>query len=398
MQKAWGQPQSGTGQTGSIADGSLGVGDQSQHNSPTDVLGGVNFVAAQSYGNTGTLFLTDTGTVYYAGTNRGGCFGDGTASNSSSVRSTPTQVPGLTSITKVTCGNACYALDSSGVLRGWGSNAVGQMNRGSVGGADQLTPTTITTGVVDFDSNGFSLLVIKASNVVWALGANGPAGELGFGGTTNQPTLFDETSYVGGGTVVQVAVGATASFLLMADGTVKAAGANSGTSGTAGQLGVTASSTNTSWFTLPYTGAVEVFTGYNVSGIRMADDTLWGMGNNVWGQIGTGTASGTDTTGHISTPTQWLTPSGFLLRKMPQNSGARRSFGVVGQDGLLYTWGRGTEGEMGNAGTTTSNPTPASANGLTGVQWCHQGGYSQFASDNVVAAAAVGFSWAQVIG
>jgi hypothetical protein len=372
---------------GANVNGMLGVGDSTPHPHPTTVLGPVDFIAsgASAGSNIGALFIATDRSVFYAGSNSKGGFGDGTAA-SGALRTTPTLVPGLSVILKVANGDACYALDSSGGLWGWGDQNFGQLAQPR-SGSPQLTPILIQTGVIDFDSDGDSVIVLRSDGSVLTVGYNGNgrlATSVGLNDLNGVSTWQDVTP---SGQVLQVIFGYACVMARLADGSVLAAGANTGgnsePTNIAGQLGVTAAQDNPAFFALPYTGAIDIFGGYMNTFYRKVDDTIRGMGRNEHGNLGTGTATGGGITGpHESTPQQWANPFpvGVTLSQILHGK-LGFAFSVLGTDGLVYTWGEGTDGEMGDGGASTTNPTAISINGLTAQRWVGGGGVNMWAGD-----------------
>ncbi len=85
------------------------------------------------------------------------------------------------------------------------------------------------------------------------------------------------------------------------------------------------------------------------------DGTLWAIGNNDAGQLGTGTTNGSATWVQVGPATNWVMVA----------AGVSYSLGLRA-DGSLWAWGLNDNGQLGtvaNSGTTTANPTPARVSG-----------------------------------
>jgi alpha-tubulin suppressor-like RCC1 family protein len=164
--------------------GQVGDGSTTRRQAPVQVSGltsGVTQIAAASY--TGFALLSG-GSVRAWGNNANGQVGDG----STTQRSTPVPVSGLSGVTQVAGGaETGYALSSDGSVRAWGANNVGQVGDGST--TQRLTPVQVSgltagvTQVVGGADTGYALL---SDGSVRAWGSNG-RGQVGDGSTTNRP-------------------------------------------------------------------------------------------------------------------------------------------------------------------------------------------------------------------
>jgi alpha-tubulin suppressor-like RCC1 family protein len=85
---------------------------------------------------------------------------------------------------------------------------------------------------------------------------------------------------------------------------------------------------------------------------------LWSWGNNTYGQLGDGTQSSR------SSPAQ-ITGNNWLIGQ--KSTGSNLGGSAIKTDGTLWTWGRGTEGQLGD-GTTTNKSTPVQVAGTTWKQ------------------------------
>ena len=149
-------------------------------------------------------------------------------------------------------------------------------------------PTLTASNVVAVAAGGEHSLFIKADGTLWAVGGN-IYGELGAGSqvfyTNNPPTLsFTNTPVFVTNNVVAVAAGNTSSVLVRAEGTLWAMGDNE-----YGELGVGSkvaylSSTNVP--VLVTNNVVAVAASRTDSVFVKADGTLWGMGATGNGELG----------------------------------------------------------------------------------------------------------------
>jgi alpha-tubulin suppressor-like RCC1 family protein len=164
----------------------------------TSPLTGLRALAA---GTRHTCALMNTGTVKCWGANGLGQVGDGTSGN---IRTTPVDVSGLSGVEQIAAGgeHTCARL-TSGEVKCWGSNGVGELGDGTT--FDRTSPvfvcadasctgnltgaTSITAGGNLAGVNGHSCATLAADrSQCW--GANN-AGQLGDGTTTERHTPVD---------------------------------------------------------------------------------------------------------------------------------------------------------------------------------------------------------------
>ena len=166
----------GTNISGQLADGT-----NIQRNTPVQVATGV--IAAHA-GHQSTLFIKTDNTLWASGRNHHGQLGTGNTTD----RNTAIQVA-----TDVVSANICrgqytvhsLVVKSDGSLWAAGSNSDGQFGNGTTTSSN--TFTQVATGVVKASAgNGFSLFS-KTNGTLWATGQNSQ-GELGDGTTTTRST------------------------------------------------------------------------------------------------------------------------------------------------------------------------------------------------------------------
>jgi alpha-tubulin suppressor-like RCC1 family protein len=124
-------------------DGELGNDTSTDRGTPGQVSGlsGVKGVAA---GEHFSLAVKTDGTVWGWGSNAYGQIADAplTVCGIASCRTTPYQIPGLSSISSVAAGSAhSLALTRDGQVFAWGFNQYGQLGRGTSGSANATSPT-----------------------------------------------------------------------------------------------------------------------------------------------------------------------------------------------------------------------------------------------------------------
>jgi alpha-tubulin suppressor-like RCC1 family protein len=152
-------------------------------------LTGISVVA----GAGGHAYYDSNGKLYACGVNQHGEFGDGSPGPSLSPVPVVVRLPAGTIVTRVF---ASYvdggALTSTGAYFDWGANVNGQVGNGSTASADVPFQVPFPLRVIkatqggSIDGNG-QTIVMLANHTLWAWGADS-AGQLGDGGTTNQPS------------------------------------------------------------------------------------------------------------------------------------------------------------------------------------------------------------------
>jgi alpha-tubulin suppressor-like RCC1 family protein len=243
-------------------------------------------------------------------------------------------------------------------------------------------PVAIAAGGDDYT------VVVDATGTVWTFGEN-DGGQLGNSSYNQQDIPFPISGVPGFTNVVSVAAGYQHTLALCADGTVWAWGNdcygpkdrdnNCQTNGALGlgnflsNIGLT--STNTPFQSLIPTGTVIVAIAAG-DGFSLAVDKtgqVWGWGDNEYGEIGTGVASGVGTLDGINTPilVQGISnviaiATGANGSSTDQNiNGGGHSIALTA-DKRVWTWGDNEFGELGR-NTGTFDPAPAPVPNLTNV-------------------------------
>lgn len=252
-------------------------------------------------------------------------------------------VPGLTGIIAVSAGYFySLALKQDGTVWAWGLNDHGQLGDSTY--VDKSSPVRIEaiTGVMAIAACHSHSVALKADGTVWAWGSN-TYGELGL------PLSDTSKNYpvkVNGLTGVKaIAAGSNSTFAIKDDGTLWALGGNGG-----GHLGTgTLEPYNTS--PVQVSGLSDV-TAISACGHCLAlksDGTVWAWGTNTHGQLGDGSF------------TKRITPvqvSGLSDVKTILSGESSHSVAIT-NDGKIWTWGWNNYGQLGDPSSVSDRNTPS---------------------------------------
>lgn len=323
---------------GSNDRGQLGDGTNTSRSFATQVPGLTNIVALAGGGEF-TLAVKVDGTVWAWGDNSEGQLGLGNGVYNGGV---PAQVPGLTGVRAVDCGEFhSLALKIDGTILAWGRNRSGQVGDGTQA-TSVFTPIQVADqGQVVSAGYQFSL-ALKADGSAWAWGENS-FGQLGDGA----PLVVDRATLVNGvGASRSIAAGSYHSLVAKTDGTVWSWGGISSPGQVDGLSGI-----------------LKVAAGARFSLALNADGTVWAWGENSDGQLGDGTQIGR------SAPAQVPGLSGVVAL-------AGEHFGTLAlkADGTVWSWGNNFYGQLGD-GTQTTRLTPVQVSNLNGIVAISAGAY-----------------------
>lgn len=267
-------------------------------------------------------------------------------------------VPGpalLTNVSAVAAGGShgLAIVSNAGGYRGWGYNGFGQLGDGS--NLSRETPVNPPFNYPDaVEACGASLhtLVRRANGVVQALGSN-MNGQLGDGTNTDSSAPPYSVAVAGITTAVAIACRGNHSLALLADGTVRAWGANG-----AGQLGDGTTADRSSAVAVSgLSNVIAIAAGTDFSLALRSDGSVWAWGSNVNGKLGDGT------TADRLVPTATLLSFGTTaIAAGTMNSIALRN------DGIVLSWGINETGQLGSGSLSPGfRPQPTPVINLTGV-------------------------------
>lgn len=294
-----------------------------------------------------SLAICSDSTVKAFGENATGQLGDGTTTD----RSTPVPVPGLTGIVAVSAGGDqleahSVALKSNGTVWTWGSNLYGGLGNGSTISTTAPVQVLTLTDVKAISAGGWHTVALKSDSTVWTWGWN-IDGQLGDGTTTDR-TIAGKVNGLSG--VVAIEAGTYHVLALKADGTVWTWGDN-----VSGQIGNgTTVDQSTPIQVSGLTNVVKIGAGRFFSLAVKSDGTVWTWGENLYGQLGDGTTT------DKSTPVQVTGLTGIVKDAV---CGAFECH-VIKTDGTVWAWGRNTYGNLGD-NTVVHKSTPVQMIGIS---------------------------------
>jgi alpha-tubulin suppressor-like RCC1 family protein len=317
-------------------------------------------VAQVATSNSSQYALLTNGSVYAWGLGNAGQLGDGATGNSF-TKPVRVRFPAGVKIASLPIDvmpfDTGLAVDTKGQVWGWGDNQGGELCLGNHN--KHLTPVRLPFSHVTAVAGAFDHALYDASGQVWACGLNS-LGELG-DGSTKPSSVRVRVKGLGPAAHVVFLVAAFAnSGALLADGKYRDWGTNG-----KGQLGI---GTQNKPSDVPVTVSLptrvrQVSQGGSVPGngqtlALLTNGHLYAWGDDANGQLGDGK------TATQSSPTLITPPSGVTYRALATSGGT--SYGIS-TTGMVYAWGGGGEGQIGN-GTTKGSLTPVKvASGATGI-------------------------------
>ena len=200
-------------------------------------------------------------------------------------------------------------------------------------------------------------------HLVASWGANGNA-ELGDGTTTSRWQPGDVRT---SNDLTQVAAGLVHALAVRSDGTVWAWGLNAW-----GELGDGSTTERSEPVQVAgLTGITQVAAGAFFSLALRSDGTVWAWGANQNGQLGRKTVTGHE-----------VTPARVAVLNHVTKIAAGNDFALaLRSDGIVFAWGHGQSGQLGNGGTADS-PVPVKIAGLARVTGIAAGWDASLATEN----------------
>lgn len=331
--------------------GQLGDGTTTSTSTPAKVHlpAGTKVIQVRA-GCAHTLALTARGQVLAWGSDDAGQLGDGRMTDTANpVR---VKLPRGTKITAIRAGcEHSLALTSKGKVLAWGYNHGGELGNGSTANSDVPVRVRLSrhARVTAISTGQYFSLARTAKGQVLAWGDN-DSGELGDGSTTSSNVPVRVALPAGVRATAVSAEEETSLARTSGGGGLFGWGDNS-----LGQLGdgtTTSSDTPVSISILvrgPSPGhLISLFGGCGHTVALLSSGEVLAWGSNVFGQLGDGTTTSSDT------PVVVMLPASAKVTAI--SAGCATSYALT-RSGHLLAWGLGAIGELGD-GSTTSSDTP----------------------------------------
>jgi alpha-tubulin suppressor-like RCC1 family protein len=267
-------------------------------------------------------------------------------------------------VTKVAAGwSDSFFLKNDGSQWGMGYNGDGQLGDGSINFDDGNFYTNqpeqiVASNVIAIAAGDYHSLFLKNDGSLWAMGGNAD-GELGNGNYigTNQPeeiVASNVTAIAAGISESKAYVSEGHSLFLKSDGSLWGMGEN-----TYGQLGDGTSGRSVLTNQpeqIVASNVTAIAAGYGYSLFRKSDGSLWGMGDNVAGELSDGTYNQTNRPEQIVASNVTAIAAGFFHSLF------------IKSDGSLWAMGDNEFGQLG-VGTyiTTNRPEQIVASNVTAI-------------------------------
>jgi alpha-tubulin suppressor-like RCC1 family protein len=279
---------------------------------------------------------------------------------------------GATTAVQLSFAPPTNAAGTTVALLAWGDNSSGELGNGSTTNSDTPTPVALPPGVtpIAFAGGGgggdpqpsqWASYAIGSDGKLYAWGDNS-SGELGNGSTTNSDTPV-VVSLPAGVTPTSVSAAQGAAYAIGSDGTLYAWGTN-----VYGNLGDGSTSNSDTPVVVPLPSGVTakaVSGGYESAYAIGSDEKLYAWGDNFYGELGDGSAVATS-----DTPVVVSLPEGVMPESIAGGGGAGYA---IGSDGNLYAWGYNADDQLGDNSTTDSStpvvvalPSGVTAKSVTG--------------------------------
>ena len=329
----------------------------------------INSVDTIAVGYEYSMYINQSGDLYGVGYNAQGQLGLG----DTSTRSEWTKI--ASNVKKVFAGgSSTFFIKQDGTLWATGSNSYGGLGFGDTVARNEFEKVNITN-VEKVASFGSHTLILKTDGSVWAVGINNK-GQLGLGDTTTRSSL---TQVVSSG-VTDIAVGSSTSFYINSSGAVYSCGYNN-----RGQLGRGNTTDYSSFGITNITSGASRLSrknGYSHSAVIKTDGSLWTTGDTDYGQLGSGSSSGYQTSfgQRVSSGAVDVSCAHYMTI-------------YVNSSGTVYTTGINSDGQLG-LGDTSERTTFTATSITNGVAVANTNSFSfVIKDDNLVSSTGNGANY-----
>ena len=352
-------------------------GNETTTITPPDSTSGVKFnqisnsIGSAAMQNSVSLAVGSDGNAYAWGDNRSGQLGNRTTTqqNTPVPVKKPAGVSADFTYVQVSAGyRHSLALGSDGYVYAWGDNTYAQLGNNTSGSystvpvrvCDPSTHSNVNTGLkaIQVDAGGEHSLAIDKEGNVWAWGRN-RNGQLGNGTSSSYSSApvrvcdpEHPTDASKGLVAIKVAGGGAHSLAIDRDGDTWAWGFNSygqlGNNVTNGFKGanpvpVRVRDPNNPDDTSKNLKSIQISAGFEHSIAIDAQGNTWSWGWNYWGELGQNT-----TNQDILSPARVYNPDNPSIPfKASQVSAGYDTSLAVDTNGIAWSWGRNTYGQLG---------------------------------------------------
>ena len=310
-----------------------------------------------------SVALKSDGSVWTWGANASGQLGIGSTDANTHPIPVQTKTNATTFLTAMSLvgAGASHSLavkKSDGSVFGWGSDSSGQLGDNSAATTQSFpvqakttaTGNPILIGIIDVAGGLSHSVALKSDGTVWTWG-NNASGQLGDGSTTTRKLAAQvktaSSTFLTG--VVAISAGDNFCAAVKSDGTIWAWGVN-----TTGQLGI--GSTTTQLYAVQvklsggaaFTGANDVSCGSSHVMALKTDGTAWSWGKNTNGQLGNGTTTQANNPVQVKTNSTTFLSAGATVAAGASHSAVRKA------DGTVFTSGLNSSGQLSINSTTQS--------------------------------------------
>jgi len=242
------------------------------------------------------------------------------------------------------------ALLKDGTLWSWGDNFFGQLGNGTT--INSIFPVQVMRNarsplrnIKQIAAGSQYTKAILADGTVWGWGRNN-FGQLGNGTETNSvyPTRVMRNRNNALENVVQISTSYASVLAILRDGTIWGWGRNNSSQladGTTAQKRHFPVQVRRN-LTVNLTNAKQIAVGTNHTLAILADESLWGWGNNFFGQLGDGTKSNQRFSHQVK-----LYPNMPLINVAQVVVGENHTVALK-NNGTLWTWGNNDFGQLGD--------------------------------------------------
>ena len=257
------------------------------------------------------------------------------------------------------------ALTTDGTVLSWGDDAKGQLGNDSIF-AFKTSPVFVAglANVVAVAAGYEHSLALLENGTVFAWGSD-TEGQLGNGAPLVNQALKVQTQIAGG--VIAIAANGNYSLALTSGGQIISWGSDD--YGQLGNAGTNLDNPSTGTVTGAQNNNVAIVAGTHHALALQADGTVLTWGDNVAGQLGVGAAT-PQQTAPVQIPT--------LQNIVALSAGYEHSLALK-SDGTLLSWGRDSEGQLGDSTALTQQSTPVAVQGPSEIVGIASGIYHNVA-------------------